>query len=130
MAPSRARDQVLGRVALLGDVAAIQHEAADGGVERRLVAVHAMVRHSAVAMAHPGLEGDRLGAGVGEPGQVPDHLRRIVRVDKVTQRAAFEVRWQVAEHPLRRWRDVHDGQVGLGHDDDVPRIVDERAEAG
>ena len=35
-----------------------------------------------------------------------------------------------AEHPLRRRRDVGDLEVGLGHHDEVPGVVDQRPETG
>ena len=112
----------------LGDVADVQHEAADRGIIALVRPHELQVAPAAVRVADAALALHRLAALRHDVVQRGDEARLVVAVHAVDQLQADDRVWIEAEDSGDRRALVADGRVRLDHGDQVGAVLHERAE--
>ena len=113
----------------LGDVAAVEDDAADGLVVEQVGVQDLEVTQLAVLGLQQALDDLGTAGGAGAVGQAAQHPALLLGVQQRLERAADDLVGGVAEDPLDRRALVGDRVVGAQDGDEVGGVGDQRGEA-
>ena len=125
--PRLARAQRLGRPAPLRDVAQVRDVRAHGGIGEEVCPRDLDPALGAVGTHDPELDRERAHGVDALPLDRRDEARAIVLVDQTDPRHADELVGRAAEDPRRRGARVDDGTGGVGEQDPLGALLDQRA---
>ena len=116
-------------VAPLGDVVGVDDEPANGGVIKEVVRGPVEGDPAPVAMQEPGLAHDLPVRALGDGREMAGEDVAVVGVDAVGEPPADPILRPVAEQSLDGHALIQDTAVPVDHDEQVRRVLDQRAEA-
>ena len=113
----------------LGDVARVEHQAANAGLVEEIGPDVLDMPPRAIAVQETPREWLGHSRAFGRREYERACARRVVRMNEIDERPSDDGGRLVAEEPLNRGADVAHDRVALEHDDEIRRVPDERDES-